>query len=181
MSTISAFVFTSLNGYYKGPDEDISWHHHGEEELKFSEESVSKGNTLLFGRVTFEHMKAFWPTPAAAQNMPKIAKGMNNSEKLVMSRTLRESDWQNTNFLSSDWVQELAEIKKHTDITLLGSGSILTQLATENLLDELQLMIDPRAIGAGSTIFKGLTRPLNFQLKDHRIFNTGNVLLTYSR
>ena len=180
MGRISAFVFTSLDGYYKGFNEDTSWHNHGEEELQYSEESLALGDTLLFGRVTYEHMQSFWPTPAAAQLMPKMAEGMNSASKLVVSRTLKEPGWKNTQVLGTNWAWELRETRKSKNITLLGSGSILTQLVNEDLLDELQVMINPRAIGNGSSIFKGLKNPFNGQLESHRVFNSGVVLLTYS-
>ncbi len=107
MGRISAFVFTSLDGYYKGFNEDTSWHNHGEEELQYSEESLALGDALLFGRVTYEHMQSFWPTPAAAQLMPKMAEGMNSASKLVVSRTLKEPGWKNTQVLGTNWAWNL--------------------------------------------------------------------------
>lgn len=181
MGKISAFVFTTLEGYYKGAHDDTDWHNHGEEELKYSEENLASGDTLLFGRVTYEHMKSFWPTPAAAQMMPKVAEGMNKSAKLVVSRTLKQPGWDNTVVLGTDWVTKLKEMKAAKNITLLGSGSVLTHLANENLLDEFQIMINPVAIGSGTSIFEGLKQPLNLHLESHRVFSSGILLLIYSK
>ncbi|HEY0354757.1 MAG TPA: dihydrofolate reductase family protein, partial [Flavisolibacter sp.] len=65
------------------------------------------------------------------------------------------------------------------DMTLLGSGSILTQLANEGLLDELRVMIDPVALGKGTSIFNGLDRHVQLTLTGSRVFSSGVILLNY--
>ena len=96
MGKLSVFNFVTLNGFYKGPAGDISWHKHGEEGSKLSEENLRSGNILLFGRVTYEMMANFWPSPIAYESFPVVAEGMNNAEKIVFSRTLKKADWKNT-------------------------------------------------------------------------------------
>lgn len=181
MRTLSSFTFLSLDGYYKGVDEDISWHRHGEEEAKFSAESAQSNNILLFGRKTYEMMASFWPTPMASEQFPEVAKGMNDAKKIVVSKSLTKADWANTSIINGNLAEEIKQLKQtaSNNITILGSGSIVTQLAAENLIDEYQLMIDPVAIGNGTPLFKGLTTPMNLQLKDSRIFKSGVLLLTY--
>lgn len=63
MRRLTSFTFQSIDGFFKGPDEDISWNRHGPEEIAFSEAQLTRGDTLVFGRRTYEHMMAFWPTP----------------------------------------------------------------------------------------------------------------------
>ncbi len=179
MAKLTAFLFTSLDGYYKDSTDGISWHHHSEEGSRFSEESLQDNNILLFGRKTHDLMYSFWPTRMAMESFPDVAKGMNSSRKLVVSRTLEKSPWENTTVMGQDWLEELAEMKKSNDITLLGSGTILTQLADAELLDELQLMIDPLAIGEGKPVFSGLKEILHMTLTDTKIFKTGTLVLSY--
>src|SRR6185503_14067214 len=112
MRKLVVFNFLALNGYFEGPGGDLSWHRHGEEESKFASESVGQGGVLLFGRITYEHMAAFWPTPMALQQAPDVAKGMNEAEKIVFSRTLKTADWENTNIISGDLVKEVSRLKK---------------------------------------------------------------------
>lgn len=81
MAKITVFNFITLNGFFKGINNDISWHRHGEEEGKYSQEMLAEDNLLLFGRTTFEMMSNFWPTPMALQHDPIVAKGMNDAEK----------------------------------------------------------------------------------------------------
>lgn len=181
MATLSSFTFLSLDGYYKGLNEDISWHRHGEEEGQFSVDSLQSENILLFGRKTFEMMASFWPTEMAAQQFPDVAKGMNKAKKLVVSNTIQKVNWSNTGIISGDFVAQLKQLKQNTsnNITILGSGQLLTALAAENLVDEYSIMIDPVAIGAGSSLFKGLAAPLQLQLTGTRMFKSGVVLHNY--
>lgn len=178
---LSSFTFITLDGYYKGLSEDTSWHHHDKEGEKYSEESLATDSTLLFGRTTYEMMASFWPTPMAAEMFPKVAKGMNKAKKLVISSSLQSPQWNNTEVLKKNWLDEITILKKNTNISLLGSGSILTQLAEAGLIDRFQFMIDPIAIGAGTPIFKGLTQQLHLQLVHSRVFKSGTLLLTYEK
>ncbi|TND07234.1 MAG: dihydrofolate reductase [Bacteroidetes bacterium] len=181
MAKLSVFNFITLDGYFKGPNEDTSWHKHGKEESEFSEESLKSGNILLFGRVTYEMMAGFWPTPAASGLFPEVAKSMNAAEKIVFSRTMKHAGWSNTRIIKDNLVEEIRKRKQvqGKDMTILGSGSILTQLAEQGLIDEYKIMIDPVAIGNGTPIFKGIKRPLDLKLTETKTFRSGVVLLCY--
>ncbi|NII27063.1 dihydrofolate reductase [Pseudoflavitalea sp. X16] len=180
MGILSSFQFITLNGFYKGPDNDISWHQHGGEESAFAEEGAQSGSTLLFGRITYEMMAGFWPTAEAQQAMPVVAEGMNKSEKIVFSRTLKTADWNNTRIVKDNIEAEVKRLKEAGKaMTILGSGSILTQLANSGLIDEYQVMIDPVALGSGTPLFEGLQHHLDLQLINSRVFKSGVVLLSY--
>jgi dihydrofolate reductase len=181
MRKISAFNFITLNGYLHGPEGDISWHRHGPEENQFATDSMKAGNTLLFGRKTYEMMAGYWPSPMAIENDREVAESMNNADKIVVTRTLKKADWNNTRILNGDLVTGINQLKASpgNDITLLGSGSILTQLAENGLIDEYLLMIDPVAIGTGTPIFDQIRSVLNLKLTQVKAFKSGIVLLGY--
>ena len=181
MGKLIAYNFTTLNGYFKGPDNDISWHRHGEEESGFAADNLEAKATLLFGRVTYEMMAGFWPTPMALESMPEVAHGMNESDKIVFSTTLESADWENTTLIKGDLIESVRKLKAVPGkvMTILGSGSIIAQLAEARLIDEYQFMIDPVAIGEGTPSFQGLTRKLDLKLIAHRVFKSGVVLLSY--
>lgn len=181
MSKLSVFNFISLNGYFKGPGGDTSWHRHGEEENAYSHEMLATESTLLFGRKTYEMMQQFWPTPAGEAYDPLTAKGMNKAEKIVCSNTLAQADWQNTRIIKGDIVAQVKAMKNTAgkDMAILGSGSIVSLFAGQGLIDEYQLMIDPVALPAGTTLFKGITRPLALRLIDTRVFESGTIVLRY--
>ncbi|NOU46923.1 MAG: dihydrofolate reductase [Bacteroidales bacterium] len=181
MRKLSAFNFITLNGYFHGPEGDISWHRHGAEENQFAAESMKAENTLLFGRKTYEMMAGYWPGPMAIENDREVAEGMNNADKIVVTRTLKNAAWNNTRILTGDLVTGINRLKASpgNNITLLGSGSILTQLAENGLIDEYLVMIDPVAIGAGTPIFDQIGTVLNLKLTQVKSFKSGVVLLGY--
>ncbi len=180
MASLSMYNFLTLNGFYKGKNEDISWHRHGADEAQFSKDSLQANNILLFGRVTYEMMASYWPTPMAEGNLPEVIDGMNNTEKVVFSKTMKEAGWNNTRVINGGLIEEVKKLKQgDKDITVLGSGSIVTQLADAGLIDTYLIMIDPVAIGSGTPLFEGIKHDLNLKLIDSRIFNSGVVLLTY--
>jgi dihydrofolate reductase len=181
MRKLNMFNFVTLNGFYKGPGEDTSWHNHGGEESEYSAEALKAENILLFGRRTYEMMASFWPSPMAHEMFTEVAVRMNQSEKIVFSSTMKKAEWNNTRVIKNNLVNEVTQLKqaKGKDMTILGSGSIVTQLAEAGLIDSYQIMIDPIAIGDGTPIFKNIKTPLSLKLEDSRVFKSGILLLSY--
>lgn len=181
MSKLNSYTFITLNGFYKGINEDLSWHRHGQEESEVATEGLSGNGILLFGRKTYEMMSSYWPTPAAISSAPEIAKGMNNAEKIVFSKTLKNASWNNTRIISDNIVEEMNKLKKTgtKDMTVLGSGTILTFFTQYNLIDEYQFMIDPVALGEGSPVLKNITSKLDLTLIKSRVYKSGVILACY--
>ncbi len=180
MAKLSLFNFVTINGFYKGSNEDISWHRHGQEESQYAEEGAKSESILLFGRITYQMMASYWPTPQAKKDIPGVAEGMNRSEKIVFSRTMKRADWENTRLIKNNLIEEVKKLKKGAkDITILGSGSIVTQLADAGLIDLYQIMVDPVALGSGTPLFSGMKKKLDLKLTSSRVFKSGVVLLLY--
>src|ERR1043166_6548618 len=183
MSKLQVFNLITLDGYFSGPNGDTSWHNHDlKEEKEFSGENASGGAILLFGRVTYEMMAKFWPSEAAQKLDAKTADGMNAAEKIVFSKTMKKADWQNTRVVSGDIVGEVRKLKESgKNMTIMGSGTIVSLFAQHGLIDEYQLMVVPVALGKGRSLFEGVDHRLNFKQTATRTFKSGNVLLTYQR
>jgi dihydrofolate reductase len=181
MRTLSAYNFLTLNGFFRGPQEDISWHAHGGEEEQYSVESLQGEGILLLGRKTYDMMASFWPTPAAATQFPEVAAGMNRAEKIVFSKKPFASRWENTRVITGDIVDEVRALKATPgkNMTILGSGSIIGLFTEHGLIDEYQFMIDPVAIPDGTPVFAGITKNLELELIGSRVFKSGVVLLSY--
>jgi dihydrofolate reductase len=182
MPVLHAFISLSLDGCYADARSDMSWAHTQDpEQAEFTAENAKGGGALVFGRITYEMMKAFWPTPAAAQMMPDVAAQMNAMPKIVFSRTLKSADWSNTRVVNADLAGELRRLKsgKEPDMTILGSGSIVAQAASAGLLDELQVMLVPVTLGAGKRLFDGIPRSIAWRREGVRQFSNGNVFLRY--
>lgn len=183
MAKLSSFTFITLNGFYKGSNEDITWHKQHYQEPGFAAENLKSENILLFGRKTYDMMAFYWTSPMAKQNDPVVAEGMNTAEKIVFSRSMEKADWNNTRLVKDDMLGEVRRLKESSskNLTILGSGSILSQLADEDIIDEYLFMLDPVAIGDGSPVFKDIREELHLQLVDTRALKTGVVLLRYRR
>jgi dihydrofolate reductase len=185
MSKLVAFNNITLDGYFAGADGDIGWAHrpvHDPEFESFVEENSKGDGVLVMGRVTYELMAGYWPTELASRNDPVVADRMNSLPKLVFSRTLKRAVWQNTRLVSDDLVGTIRRMKKEpgSDLTILGSGSIVSQLAREGMIDEFQIVLNPVVIGNGRTLFDGVARTLNLKLTRTRAFANGNALLCYT-
>lgn len=138
-------------------------------------------DTLLFGRVTYEHMAAYWPTPAAEQNDPAITATMNSIPKLVVSRTLATAEWANTRLVSGDAAGVLAALKEQSgkDIAIFGSSNLTASLLQLGLVDELRIMISPIVLGGGRSLLRTADKRIGMCLVKTRAFRSGNVLLHY--
>ncbi|RAJ77523.1 dihydrofolate reductase [Chitinophaga dinghuensis] len=181
MRKLTSFQFLTLNGFFSDATGNTSWSSQGDEQRDFALDKMEAEHILLFGRKTYEHMINWWPTEAARKADPEMAAGMNNAEKIVFSNKLKKAEWQNTRIVSGDIIEEVRRLKNTPgkNLALLGSGSILTQFAENHLIDELELMMNPIAIGDGHTLFGGLKKEIPLQLLSTKAFHNGVVLLKY--
>jgi dihydrofolate reductase len=184
MRRLVVFNQVTLDGYFTDPKGDMSWAHKdpGDSEWNaFVSGNAGGDGALLFGRVTYEMMAGFWPTPAAMEMMPAVAEGMNRMPKYVCSRTMKKASWKNTTLLKGELVGEVRKLKAEPGpgIAILGSGSIVAQLAQAGLIDEYRVVVNPLVLGDGRTLFEGATKRLPLRLTGSRVFGNGSVLLTY--
>jgi dihydrofolate reductase len=182
MRKLVVFNMVSLDGYFVDAAGDMSWaHKHDDEWNTFVSGNASGNGMLLFGRVTYDMMAGYWPSPMALQNSPVVAKGMNEMPKIVFSRTLDKAAWNNTTLLKGDLAAEVKKLKAAPgpDMVILGSGQIVSQLAQQNLIDEFQLAISPIVLGKGRTLFETVTKRLNLKLTNSRTFGNGTVFVCY--
>jgi dihydrofolate reductase len=184
MSKLIVFSSISLDGFFTDSHGDMSWAHRPDPEWDdFVAGNARQASTLLFGRVTYEQMVSFWPTPAGHAMAPEVARGMNQSPKVVFSRSLEEATWSNTRLVRDGMPEAVRAMKRGAgpDLVVLGSGSVVSQLAQEDLVDEYRLVLVPIVLGSGRTLFEGLAHRLPLELVKHRAFRNGNVALSYQR
>ena len=184
MRKIIVFNHVSLDGYFVGENGDSSFAHKNSDDPEFTKWQANNAGSdaaFLFGRVTYQIMAGFWPTPQAKQQAPEIADAMNKRQKLVVSNTLDKVDWNNTKLLKGGLVQEIKKIKSESgpDILIFGSGTVISQLAQEKMIDTYMLVMNPVVLGKGRTMFEGLKQPQDFKLTDTRAFKNGKVLLNF--
>ena len=182
MRKLLVFNNVSLDGFFVDAKGDMTWAHRRDAEWNAFASANAGGNAeMLFGRVTYQMMAAFWPTPQAAQMLPAVAAGMNAMHKTVFSRTLDTVSWRNTTLLRGDPASEVRQLKRQPgpDIVILGSGSIVSQLSAARLIDEYQIVVNPIVLGTGRTLFESVADRLSLKLTNVRSFQNGNVVLWY--
>jgi dihydrofolate reductase len=181
---LAVFNNVTLDGYFVDKNGDMNWarpNKTDDEWDAFSAGNASGQGQLLFGRITYELMAGFWPTPQASKMFPVVADGMNKMPKIVFSRTMDKASWSNTRLVKGDPAAEVRTMKKEAgpDMVILGSGSIVSQLAQEGLIDEYQIAVVPVVLGKGRTMFDDVKEKLNLKLTKTRAFGNGNVVLWY--
>ena len=184
MRRISVFNNVTLDGYFTDANGSMSWAHNPKPDAEwnaFIAGNASGGGQLLFGRITYELMASYWPTPQASKNDPIVAKGMNSIPKVVFSRTLDKASWNNTTLVKGDLAAEVRKMKNEPgpDMAILGSGTIVSQLAQQGLIDVFQVAVIPLVLGKGRTMFEGVQKHLPLKLTNTRSFANGNVVLSY--
>ncbi|MEO8692358.1 MAG: dihydrofolate reductase family protein [Acidimicrobiales bacterium] len=186
MRKLDVFNQISLDGYFTDTHGDMSWaHREGDrpdpEWDEFGNQNASGGGVLLFGRVTYELMAGFWPTPAAFEVQPVIAKQMNALPKIVFSHTLDKVTWENTTLISNGIEDEVRRLKAEDgpDMVIMGSGTIVAQMARADLIDSYQFVVVPIVLGAGRTLFEGIEDRFEMERTNTRAFANGNVVVTY--
>ena len=179
MRRLITWNLITLDGFFEGRKAwDLDFHVYvwGDELQQLSIEQLQSADLLVFGRVTYEGMAAYWP-PAKGD----VAELMNGIGKVVFSRTLERADWQNTRLVSGDSAQEIRRLKSESgkDMFIFGSADLAAALTRQGLIDEYRIIISPVVIGRGTPLFKDDGKPLKLNLIQSRIFRNGNVLLYY--
>lgn len=169
----------TLDGYFEGeknwelPFLEIVW---GPEMEHFSLEQLNTASYLVFGRTTYEGMAAYWKTAKG-----EIADFMNNLPKIVCSRTLNSTDWNNSILIKENVANEIAALKAKSikDMYVFGSANLSETLMRENLFDEFRIGIAPVIAGKGRYLFPEGLPEKKLSLISSQTLMTGGVILKY--
>ncbi len=179
MRRIIAHEMVTVDGYFAGLAGELDWFVWDDALREVSVRLLRSIDTILFGRVTYEMMAAYWPT--ATNEDPEIAEAMNRLAKIVFSRTLKQADWNNTRVVPSLVPGDIRWLKGQPgkDMAIYGSGKLVSSLARDGLIDEYRLIVNPVILGMGKSLFTGLEQKLPLKLLDAEPLGSGNVLLRY--
>jgi dihydrofolate reductase len=158
MRRILMWNLVTLDGCFEGAKPwDLDFHElvWGEQLQRLSTEQLDGADTLLFGRVTYEGMAAYWPD---AKGEGEITKRMNGIEKVVVSNTLTSADWNNSRIVRD--VDAVADLKagEGKDILVFGSAILSDALTRRGLIDEYRIGIAPTLLGTGRRLFTDETQ-----------------------
>lgn len=175
----------TLDGYFEGNQNwDLSFHNviWGHELEKISIEQLKSADYLVFGRVTYEGMAAYWTKAEAETAEQEVAKLMNSIPKLVFSKTLKSAEWNNTTIISDNASEEMLKLKMQggKDIYVFGSANLSETFINDNLFDEYRIGIAPVILGSGRPLFRQGVTSNNLSLISTQQLTTGGVVLKYS-
>lgn len=178
MRNVIMWNMVTLDGFFEGSKPwDINFHEYvwGEELERFSLDQMASGDTILFGRKTYEGMASYWPSATG-----QVADIMNGISKIVFSSTLNQATWNNTRLVKGAAEDEVARLKQQDgkDILLFGSADLCAGLLRRGLFDEVRLALVPVLLGAGNPLFKS-GEETRMTLLEARPLSTGCVILRY--
>ena len=158
-----------------------------EEMHQYAAENIGRADALLFGRVTYEMMEAAWRPFAQTGARPDwmepwmepFARTIDAARKYVVSSTLNRVDW-NAELLRGDLGEAVGQLKRQSGKGLfVGGVKLPLALAELGLIDEYEVVVQPRLTGGGPALFAGLSKPLELKRVSRREFGSGAVALRY--
>ena len=171
----------TLDGYFEGAKKwDLDFHNivWGDELEQLSIQQLKACNALIFGRVTYEGMAAYWTT---ATGEVEVADIMNKIPKVVFSRTLEKADWNNTRVVNNNIAGEIATLKQSKkDSYIFGSADLSATLMKLGLIDEYRICVVPVVLGGGTPLFKLNSEQLKLQLLSTQVLKNRGVILRYA-
>ena len=175
----------SVDGFVAGPNGEMDWMtwNHDAEILKYITNLTETSDTILLGRKLAEGFIPYWANAAKKPNDPStpFAHYMVDLPKVVFTKTMNKSIWDNTTVASGDVTEEINKLKhsEGKDIVVYGGAGFVSNLIQNNLIDEYHLFINPTIIGNGMAIFKDVEQKLKLKLVKASPFSCGIVVLTY--
>src|SRR6266498_4103989 len=185
MRKVILLMHTSLDGFVAGPNGEIDWIAFDEELADDVGGITESADTALYGRITYQMMEGYWPTagdsPTATKHDLEHANWVNNSLKIVFSRSREKTNWKNTMIIKDDIAEKIADMKNQPgkNLLLIGSASITHVFMQHNLIDEYWINVNPVLLGEGTPLFTNISDRVNLKLVQAKIFAHGVVGLQY--
>jgi dihydrofolate reductase len=177
-------VQISVDGYVAGPNGEMDWMTwNWDDGLKqYVNDLTDSVDTILLGRKMAGGFISHWTSVTNPEDPSfEFAKKMIDKPKVVFTKTLDKSEWDNSRLAKGDIAEEIKKVKSQdgTDIIVYGGAGFVSSLVMHNLIDEYHLFINPAVIGSGMTIFKDIEQRLNLQLVKATAFVCGILVVTY--
>lgn len=186
MRKIISFMHISLDGFVAGQNGELDWVKVDEEIFAYVGKRISKGDTALYGRVTYQMMESYWPTAADKPNATthdiEHSKWYSKVHKVVLLKTMGDADLPGTQIISDNLSDRINEIKQQPgeDILLFGSPTATHSLIQQNLIDGYWLFVNPIILGRGIPLFANIKDKIKLKLLTTRQFASGVTELNYT-
>jgi dihydrofolate reductase len=149
---------------------------------------MNEHGAILWGRVTYEMMESYWPAVACGEvesppAMRDWAMNLETKPKYVVSSTRRNFPWTNSHHISGDLRTEVQKLKDAIPAgVLLGSAKLANELDRLDLIDEYRLLVHPRIVGHGPTLYQGgLLATRRLEMISTEQLSNGVVAMHYRR
>jgi dihydrofolate reductase len=185
MRKLKLQVQISVDGFIAGPNGEMDWMTwNWDDKIKnYVNELTDSIDTIILGRKMAGGFIAHWTSAVSNPDDPsyRFAKKMVDMPKVVFTKTLEKSEWENTSLAKGNLADEIKKLKnlQGKDIIVYGGADFDSSLIKEKLIDELHLFVNPAVIGNGLTIFKNVSDKQNLQLVKATPFDCGIVVLHY--
>ncbi|MBC8059379.1 MAG: dihydrofolate reductase family protein [Clostridiaceae bacterium] len=182
MRKLKLQVQVSVDGFISGLNGEMNWmtSNWDNELIKYVKEITEPVDCIVLGRKLAQGFIPYWASKPEGEDAFGVDK-MNNTTKVIFTKTLEMSEWDNTVLAKGDLVDEITKLKKQDgkDIIAYGGGTFVSALIKQGLVDEFHLLINPTAIGNGMPIFKGLEFNQKYKLLKSKSFECGIVVINY--
>jgi dihydrofolate reductase len=173
----------TINGYVaqlNGKSEWMTWNP-DDELIAFMSSMLDTSDTLLLGRKTAENIIKYWTDTSIENPTHPFAKKIVDIPKVVFTKTLDKSTWNNTTLANGNLAEEIDNLKKQSgkDILVFGGAGFVSSLIKEGLIDEYHLIVNPTAIGSGMTIFNSLDSVRKYTPMQAKLYSGGKTILSY--
>ena len=188
MRNVVLWIGMSLDGFTSAENERLDWlvpHATQPEPQEFFRRLRERADMILLGRVNYQGFLSYWPRvkddPKASPTDKAISRWLDDTDKVVFSRTLREVTWKNARLARGDAAEEVAALKRAEgkDIIIQNSTRLAQSLLAADLVDELALIVAPVAVGKGRALFAGLPRQIELERSELEPVKDGTIVVRY--
>jgi dihydrofolate reductase len=183
MRKVKLSMQMTINGYVGQPNGENDWMtwNPDDELMEFINSHFDSSDTILLGRKMADGFIKHWENAVDKNPNTPFAKKIVDIPKVVFTKTLDKSTWNNTTLAKGNLAEEIANLKKQNgkDIIVVGGAGFVSSLIKEGLIDEYHLIVNPTAIGNGMTIFNSLNRMQKFSPIQAKLYPGGKTVLSY--
>lgn len=173
----------TVNGYVAGPNGENDWMtwNPDDEFMAYLNSNYDSADTMLLGRKLADGFIKYWENAFEKNPDTPFAKKIVDMPKVVFTKTLDKSTWNNTTLAKGNLAEEIAHLKKQNgkDILVFGGAGFVSSLIKEGLIDEYHFIVNPTAIGTGMTIFNLLAGIRKFEPIQAKLYPGGKIVLSY--
>jgi dihydrofolate reductase len=181
MGRIVVTEFISLDGVIEAPGGGEPYAHggwtfaidRGEDGTRFKADELAEAHAQLLGRVTYEGFAAAWPSRSGDPYSDKF----NAMPKYVVSRSLKQAEWNNSSVIADDIFERIRELKQEQNLLVWGSPTLVQSLIDNDLVDEYVLLVSPIVRSEGKRLFRDRGPQHDLQISEARVLGGGMLAL----